>query len=160
MIIGKFTSVEDGGYVGLILAPGGLINPVRIAPVAGKGVDYVITVDGRHGFDLGVAWNRHSTKTGKAYLSVKLDSASAQHPAMTCANLFSSISKEPLVLEHPMLTGAGVRMKKLNREGSKPKVEESIRGLFKRFLSRLASQCLGISVRSEARLTGIRFLYI
>jgi uncharacterized protein (DUF736 family) len=74
MIIGKFTTVEDGGYIGLILAPGGLINPVRIAPVEGKGVDYVITVDGDNGFDLGVAWNRHSTKTGKLYLSVKLDS--------------------------------------------------------------------------------------
>ena len=49
MIIGKFNSVEEGGYVGLIFSPCGLINPVRIAPVAGKGVDYVIT-DGRGNF--------------------------------------------------------------------------------------------------------------
>jgi uncharacterized protein (DUF736 family) len=84
MIVGKFTSVEDGGYVGLILAPGGVINPVRVMPVAGKGVDYIITVDGHHGFDLGVAWNRHSTKTGKAYLSVKLDTPFLPAP-INCA---------------------------------------------------------------------------
>lgn len=84
MIIGKFATVEDGGYVGLILAPGGVINPVRIMPVEGKGVDYVLTVDGNHGFDLGVAWNRHSSKTGKAYLSVKLDTPFLAAP-INCA---------------------------------------------------------------------------
>src|ERR1700744_3129981 len=84
MIIGKFAPGEDGGYVCLIPAPGGFINPIRVMPSAGKGVDYVLTVDGNHGFDLGVAWNRHSSKTGKAYLSVKLDSPFLQAP-INCA---------------------------------------------------------------------------
>jgi uncharacterized protein (DUF736 family) len=81
MIIGNFTFIDEG-YSGLILAPGGFINPVRIAPVAGKGVDYTVTVDGA--VDLGVAWKRHSGKTGKAYLSVKLDSPFLSAP-INCA---------------------------------------------------------------------------
>ena len=80
MIIGTFTPV-DGGYCGMILAPAGVINPVRVAPVAGKGIDYSITHDG---FDLGAAWKRHSSKTGKAYLSVKLDSPYLAAP-VNCA---------------------------------------------------------------------------
>jgi uncharacterized protein (DUF736 family) len=81
MIIGNFTFVDDG-YSGLILAPGGVINAVRIAPVEGKGVDYTVTVDGA--FDLGAAWKRHSRKTGKAYLSVKFDSPFLAAP-VNCA---------------------------------------------------------------------------
>jgi uncharacterized protein (DUF736 family) len=81
MIIGNFTFVDDG-YSGLILAPGGVINAVRIAPVEGKGVDYTVTVDGA--FELGAAWKRHSRKTGKAYLSVRLDTPFLAAP-VNCA---------------------------------------------------------------------------
>jgi uncharacterized protein (DUF736 family) len=82
MIIGNFTFIDEG-YSGLILAPGGFINPVRITPVAGKGVDNTSTVDGGV-VDLGVAWKRHSGKTGKAYLSVRLDSPFLSAP-INCA---------------------------------------------------------------------------
>ena len=56
----------------MILTPTGSITAVRITPVAGKPIDYTITVDE---LELGAAWKRHSSKTGKVYLSVKLGSA-------------------------------------------------------------------------------------
>lgn len=80
MIIGKFTPADDG-YVGEIATPSGFISPVRIAPIEGKGVDFVVAVDG---LELGAAWKRHGSKTGKAYLSVKLDSPFLLAPA-NCA---------------------------------------------------------------------------
>ena len=82
MIIGNFTFIDEG-YSGLVLTPAGVINAVRIAPTAGKAIDYAITVDGG-AFDLGAAWKRHSSKTGKPYLSVKLDSPFLPAP-VNCA---------------------------------------------------------------------------
>jgi len=81
MIIGKFSPADEDGYVGEIVTHTGLISPVRIAPVEGKGVDYVVTVSG---YELGAAWKRHSSKTGKAYLSVKLDTPYVSAP-INCA---------------------------------------------------------------------------
>jgi uncharacterized protein (DUF736 family) len=81
MIIGTFSPADEDGFVGMILAPGGTISPVNIKPVTGKGIDYTVTHDG---FDLGAAWKRHSRKTGKAYLSVRLDTPFAAAP-VNCA---------------------------------------------------------------------------
>jgi uncharacterized protein (DUF736 family) len=75
MIIGKFT-LTDGSYIGLIAAFG-IREEARIEP-AGKpdrdgAPDYTVLSD--DGFvELGAAWRRHSERTGKAYLSVRLDS--------------------------------------------------------------------------------------
>jgi hypothetical protein len=48
MIIGKFSSASEDGYVGEIVTPTGSIGPVRIAPVAGKAIDYVVTEKRQH----------------------------------------------------------------------------------------------------------------
>ena len=84
MIIGKFT-LHGGTYLGLI-STFGLREEVRFnpAPPALTGrPDYVVLSD--DGFvELGVAWKRHSSKTGKAYLSIKLDSAFLPAP-VNCA---------------------------------------------------------------------------
>jgi uncharacterized protein (DUF736 family) len=83
MIIGKFTPQNDG-YVGLI-ATFGLREEARIEPTkpGSAGPDYVVLSD--DGFvELGAAWKRHSSKTGKAYLSVKLDTPFVNAP-INCA---------------------------------------------------------------------------
>jgi uncharacterized protein (DUF736 family) len=83
MIIGKFTPAEDG-YIGLI-ATLGIREEARIVtakPGAAGAPDYVVLSD--DGFvELGAAWKRES-KAGKAYLSVKLDSAFLPAP-INCA---------------------------------------------------------------------------
>ena len=74
MIIGKFTQTDDG-YIGLI-ATLGIREEARFAPAKpGRdgAPDYAVLSD--DGFvELGAAWKRHSDRTGKAYLSVRLDS--------------------------------------------------------------------------------------
>jgi uncharacterized protein (DUF736 family) len=82
MIIGKFQQ-ENGVYVGSVPAFTGPSLPIRIAPTDRKGVDYLVTLAGS-GIELGVAWKRISSKKGKEYVSVKLDSPFLSEPA-NCA---------------------------------------------------------------------------
>ena len=80
MIIGNFRQNGDG-YIGLI-ATLGLREQARIEP-AKPGAEgapaYVVLSD--DGFiELGAAWRRHNAKTGKAYLSVRLDAPTLAVP--------------------------------------------------------------------------------
>ena len=97
MIIGKFTTAEDG-YIGLI-ATLGIREEARFAPAkagASGAPDYVVLSD--DGFvELGAAWKRHSAKTGKAYLSVKLDSAFLPAP-INCALIVQSAEEGEFAL--------------------------------------------------------------
>ena len=84
MIMGNFPAADDG-YSGLI-ATLGIREEARFAPAkpGAEGTpDYTVLSD--DGFvELGAAWKRHSAKTGKAYLSVKLDAPMLAAP-VDCA---------------------------------------------------------------------------
>jgi uncharacterized protein (DUF736 family) len=83
MLIGKFYLREDGKtYLGEIIGGLALFQAVEIVPTEkkGQGPDYVIATP--HG-ELGAAWTKTS-KAGKAYLSVKLDSPFLPEP-VNCA---------------------------------------------------------------------------
>ena len=68
MIIGTFKTQKNGfsGELVTLTHKGKLV----FAPNT-KGADYTITLDG---FDVGAAWTKTARDSGKAYLSVKLDS--------------------------------------------------------------------------------------
>lgn len=76
MKIGKFTQDGDG-YTGSINTAGLSIAYVTFSPMPikqGSGPDFVVLADGEgEQFELGAAWAKTSGKTGKPYLSVKLD---------------------------------------------------------------------------------------
>ena len=68
MIIGKFTrsgNVYTGNLVTLTIKQALKLEPAE------RGADYQVTADG---FEVGAAWKKAAKDTGKAYLSVKLDS--------------------------------------------------------------------------------------
>ena len=68
MIIGKFTrsgNVYTGKLVTLTHKQALKFEPAE------RGADYQVTMDG---VDVGAAWKKTAKDTGKAYLSVKLDS--------------------------------------------------------------------------------------
>jgi uncharacterized protein (DUF736 family) len=68
MIIGTFTK-KNGGYSGKLIT---LTHSQTLAfEPAEKGVDYRVTIGG---VEVGAAWKRTGKESGKAYLSVKLDS--------------------------------------------------------------------------------------
>jgi len=78
MIIGNFTT-QDDGYTGTLTTLthcGTLV----FEPKA-KGADYQITLDG---IEIGAAWKKTGRESGKAYLSVKLDSPFLPAP-VNCA---------------------------------------------------------------------------
>jgi uncharacterized protein (DUF736 family) len=90
MIIGNFTKQASGIYRGHV-AMLGLVQEAYIAPAepGKKGrPDYRVMVsdaDGAVGaVEAGAAWKRRSEKTGKAYLSVQLDSPFLRGP-INCA---------------------------------------------------------------------------
>jgi uncharacterized protein (DUF736 family) len=78
MIIGKFTQHGEV-YAGSLYGIGFAIQHVVFSPAAakqGNGPDFLVTgasYEGEPETDLGAAWAKTS-KAGKAYLSVKLDS--------------------------------------------------------------------------------------
>jgi uncharacterized protein (DUF736 family) len=68
MIIGKFTQ-QNGTYTGELVTLT-TRQSLTFEPAEGK-VDYRITMQG---VEVGAAWKRTSKKSGRTYLSVKLDS--------------------------------------------------------------------------------------
>lgn len=68
MIIGTFTK-QNEGYTGKLVTLT-TIQTLTFEP-APKGADYKVTMDGA---EVGAAWKRTGKESGKAYLSVKLDS--------------------------------------------------------------------------------------
>jgi uncharacterized protein (DUF736 family) len=79
MIIGKFTPAKTGGYTGNLIT---LTHRGKLvfAP-ASKGADFQVTLDG---IEVGAAWKKTGRESGKAYLSVKLDSPFLPSP-VNCA---------------------------------------------------------------------------
>jgi uncharacterized protein (DUF736 family) len=86
MKIGTFTQQEQG-YIGYIDTAGLRVADVTFSPMPvkqGSGPDFVILAAGdNEQFELGAAWAKTS-KAGKAYLSVKLDSPALAAP-VNCA---------------------------------------------------------------------------
>jgi uncharacterized protein (DUF736 family) len=78
MIIGNFKK-QAKGYTGDLIT---LTHRGKLvfAP-ATRGVDYQVTLDGT---EVGVAWQKTARESGKAYLSVKLDSPFLSAP-INCA---------------------------------------------------------------------------
>lgn len=93
MIIGNFTQ-QDDGYTGDIFGIGFGCRDVTFSPVPakiGNGPDFVAIStpgEGTGEFELGAAWAKTSKK-GKPYLSVKLDSPALNAP-INCA-----LTKQP-----------------------------------------------------------------
>ena len=89
MKIGTFTQ-EELGYIGYIDTAGLCVADVRFIRMPVKrssGPDFVILAAGdNEQFELGAAWAKTSktSKAGKAYLSVKLDSPALAAP-INCA---------------------------------------------------------------------------
>jgi uncharacterized protein (DUF736 family) len=88
MIIGNFTDHGDQVFAGRIYGIGISIPFAVFRPTtkSGNGPDYVVfggTSEDEGNFELGAAW-RKTSKKGKAYLSVKLDSP-ALVAAINCA---------------------------------------------------------------------------
>jgi uncharacterized protein (DUF736 family) len=86
MMIGKFKQNGDG-YTGSIHTVSWSLAYVTISPMTvkqGNGPDFVVIgeTDGAE-FEIGAAWKKTS-KTGKAYLSVKLDGPTLAAP-VNCA---------------------------------------------------------------------------
>jgi uncharacterized protein (DUF736 family) len=98
VIIGKFAQNGDG-YTGSIITAGLSIPDVMFSPVPvkiGDGPDFVILADGMgEQFELGAAWAKTSKK-GKPYLSVKLDSPMFVAP-INCALIPQIDSSHALV---------------------------------------------------------------
>jgi uncharacterized protein (DUF736 family) len=86
MKIGTFTQQEDG-YTGLIDTAGLRVADVTFSPMPvkqGSGPDFIILAAGDDdSFEVGAAWKKTS-KAGKPYLSVKLDSPAFVTP-INCA---------------------------------------------------------------------------
>jgi uncharacterized protein (DUF736 family) len=86
MIIGKFTQ-QDDGFIGWINTASLGIADVRFSSVPvkqGNGPDFIVLGTGDNGqFELGAAWAKTSKK-GKPYLSVRLDSPAFVDP-INCA---------------------------------------------------------------------------
>jgi len=79
MIIGKFTPNKTNGYAGNLIT---LTHRGKLTfTAADKGVDYRVTLDGT---EVGAAWKKTGKESGKAYLSVKLDSPFLPAP-VNCA---------------------------------------------------------------------------
>lgn len=68
MIIGKFTRSGDAFTGKLVTLT--LKQALKLEP-AERGADYQVTADG---FEVGAAWKKTAKDSGKAYLSVRLDS--------------------------------------------------------------------------------------
>jgi uncharacterized protein (DUF736 family) len=100
MKIGNFTQQEHG-YIGGIRTAGLAVADVTFSPVVAKlgagQPDYVVLGAGDDGeqFELGAAWAKTS-KAGKPYLSVKLDSPSLAEP-INCALLAQPNGSHALV---------------------------------------------------------------
>jgi uncharacterized protein (DUF736 family) len=101
MIIGNFTEQEQG-YAGVITTAGLRVTGVQFRPVPvkqGSGPDFVVfgTCDGDDfdDFELGAAWTKTSKK-GKTYLSVKLDSPALAEP-INCALIAQANGSHVLV---------------------------------------------------------------
>lgn len=75
MIIGNFTQRASGAFQGDI-ATLGLTQEIFVAPVvpSRKGSPDYRVVLAAGSIEIGAAWQRRSAKTGKVYLSVRLDS--------------------------------------------------------------------------------------
>ena len=97
MMIGRFTQ-EGEGYKGHISVLG-LVQDAFIVPTQGgeRGPDYQVMVSAsdEHDAEAGAAWKRTS-KAGKAYLSVKLDSPFLP-AAVNCALIKQSDEAHALV---------------------------------------------------------------
>jgi uncharacterized protein (DUF736 family) len=98
MIIGNFQTQNDGynGTIHMI----GFSADVRFAPntaKTGNGPDFAVRICSceRGDFDLGAAW-RKTSKKGRAYLSVKLDSPALAQP-INCALTQQQDSSHALV---------------------------------------------------------------
>ena len=78
MIIGTFTQTDQGFSGKLVTLT--LSQDVTFEP-ASKGADYRVTIGGA---EVGAAWKRTGKESGKAYLSVKLDSPFLPAP-VNCA---------------------------------------------------------------------------
>ncbi|MGP0092318.1 MAG: DUF736 domain-containing protein [Xanthobacteraceae bacterium] len=70
MIIGKFTQQKDGRITGSVETLTH-ITALTFTPTD-KGIDYVVTTES--GCEVGAGWKRTVAKSGKLYVSVKLDS--------------------------------------------------------------------------------------
>jgi uncharacterized protein (DUF736 family) len=78
MIIGTFAK-QAKGYAGELVT---LTHRGKLTFIpASKGADYQITLDG---IEVGAAWKKTGRESGKAYLSVKLDSPFLPTP-VNCA---------------------------------------------------------------------------
>ena len=80
MIIGKFTTGENGRLNGVIETFSGYIGVVLIP--ASSGADFNVVTDS--GCEFGTAWKRTTAQGGKPYLSVRLDSPFLLQP-VNCA---------------------------------------------------------------------------
>jgi uncharacterized protein (DUF736 family) len=80
MIIGKFTR-SGNAYTGK------LVTLTKFEP-AERGADYPVTMEG---VEVGAAWKKTAKDTGKAYLSVKLDSPFLATPVNGAPMLLNSI---------------------------------------------------------------------
>ncbi len=79
MIIGTFTPSKEG-YIGKLVTLT-TKQSVKFEPSGRSGVDYLVTADG---VEVGAAWKKTGRESGKAYLSVKLDSPFLPAP-LNCA---------------------------------------------------------------------------
>jgi uncharacterized protein (DUF736 family) len=79
MIIGKFTSKDDGQLEGFLDTISGDVG-LKFTPNT-KGANYTVTTD--NGCEAGAAWKR-TTNDGKDYVSVRLDSPFLPAP-INCA---------------------------------------------------------------------------
>jgi len=79
MIIGNFKTQAKGGYAGNLIT---LTHRAKLVfEPKDKGADYQVTLDG---IEVGAAWKKTGRESGKAYLSVKLDSPFLPAP-VNCA---------------------------------------------------------------------------
>jgi uncharacterized protein (DUF736 family) len=83
MMIGKFSQDADG-YVGDIIGLGLNVASITFSPVPakqGSGPDFVVLGNDEQNreYEVGAAWKRQS-KSGKPYLSVKLDGPTLAAP--------------------------------------------------------------------------------
>jgi uncharacterized protein (DUF736 family) len=71
MNIGKFQNAQDGRITGEMEAL--LVDRIKLTfEPNDKGADYRVLTD--TGCEVGAAWNKSAEKTGKAYISARLDS--------------------------------------------------------------------------------------
>jgi uncharacterized protein (DUF736 family) len=118
MIIGKFTQQEDG-FIGWINTAGLGLADVRFSPMPvkqGNGPDFIVLGTGDTGdFELGAAWAKTSKK-GKPYLSVRLDS-----PAFV-APINCGLTKQADDDDKRCVVRTNVRPTRLAREALRPPV--------------------------------------